>query len=311
MSCKKPFGPRQILWTRTFLLLSHRLAMQLKKHVAVVVTIYNAHSAVSRLLRSLSKTTQNAGKLRFIFVDDASTDPEITRSLKLFCKERRNSCVIRHNKNRGYTKSVLAGIKRAPRKWDVLLLNSDTVVFENWLEELQNCAYEDRRIASVNPLTNNCLYASVVNWPNGGRMSLQQASQVARALRRENGSKSSYPVLSTFGFCMYLKRSAFQRLNSFDLKLFPRGYGEEVDWCFKSQKMGYTHRLCSTAFVFHKGGASFSKKERKRNLIQSTRLLAFHFPNEFRDYNLQFKKKSFRKWISQVQKKLGAPFETQ
>ena len=143
---------------------------------------------------------------------------------------------------------------------DVVLLNSDTEVTNNWLEKMITCAYSNDYIATVTALTNNGTIASVPNFGIDNElpknMSLEQYAKMIEEI-----SLKRYPELTTGnGFCMYIKRKVIEEIGLFDDITFEKGYGEENDFCYRALDHGYTNVLCDDTFIYHKGTQSFKKE---------------------------------------------------
>ena len=78
---------------------------------------------------------------------------------------------------------------------------------------------------------------------------------------------------------MYIKRQVINEVGLFDSKTFQRGYGEENDFCFRAQQLGYHDVLCDDTYIYHSGSVSFTNNEEKRRLIQShERILEDRYP---------------------------------
>ena len=79
------------------------------------------------------------------------------------------------------------------------------------------------------------------------------------------------PVLN--GFCLYVKRSVFNEIGLFDESVFPDGYGEENDFCFRAVDAGYELRLVTNAYVFHAKTKSFGADRRKNLIAKANKIL--------------------------------------
>ena len=140
---------------------------------------------------------------------------------------------------------------------DVVILNSDCVVAEGWLEGLRRAAYSDSRVATVTTLTN---HGTIVSFPhrNEPRAGIPQdwsLDQVAGAIRARG--TQHYPVIPTaIGHCVYIRRSALDLAGRFD-DAFAPGYEEEVDFSQRCVIRGLTHVVADDVFVLHEGGGSF------------------------------------------------------
>lgn len=242
---------------------------------AIVVPIYNSPQCVQRCITALLRHTHPAR--RKILIDDASTDPVIAEILRKFA--RRPDVLIRRNeRNLGYTASCNLGIELAG-KADVVLLNADTQVGPRWLERLRLTAYSDARIGTVTAVSDNAGAFSVPDLesycPIPERWTLEQTQ---RALLQQCGG--CLPQLPTGnGFCMYVKREAFDRVGVLDAQAFPVGYGEENDLCQRAEVAGFRHVIAGDVLVQHERSASFGEERRVALGAQGMAVLRERWPD--------------------------------
>jgi GT2 family glycosyltransferase len=220
----------------------------------VVVPVYGAPDALAACLESLRLTLPADAQV--LVCDDASPDPQIARQLADWTSRVPFRVRIeRRARNLGFVANVnLAFAESAPG--DVVLLNSDTVTTRGWLQALVACADSDPRIATITPWSNNAEICSFPRFCEASEIPEQPdlVAEAASAL-----GPGDYPDLPTgVGFCMYVRRAMLDQLGDFDAATFGRGYGEENDLCFRAAGHGWRNVLCETAFVAHRGGASFA-----------------------------------------------------
>lgn len=218
----------------------------------VVVPIYNAAAMVGDMLQSLQRTLRADD--RVILIDDASTEASIGGMLEAFQQTAAFAVSILHNeRNLGFVRTVNRGMAASQR--DVVLLNSDTVVTQGWLDRIQQAAASDSRIATITPFSNN---AEICSFPLFCKANPAPRDPEGVALSLATLTPE-YPDLPTaVGFCMYIRRQVLSEIGDFDAATFGRGYGEENDFCMRAAAHGWRNVLCETAFVVHCGGASFS-----------------------------------------------------
>ena len=222
---------------------------------AIVVPVYNAPAETEACLLSLLMHTSSG--CRIIVIDDASPDPRIRAILNRY--DGRGPIEVFHNAdNLGYTRTVNRGIELAGRA-DVVLLNSDTQVTPGWLRNLRLAAYSSKRIGSATPFSNN---AGAFSAPVVGRSNPIPGSvgldDYARAISQV--SLRAYPETPTGnGFCMYVRRDCIDATGPFDAEAFPRGYGEENDFCMRSGRLGWRHVIDDATLIYHVRSASFGK----------------------------------------------------
>lgn len=229
------------------------------KNIDIIVPIYNAYEFTEECIKSVIKNT-DLSKHTLLLINDKSPDEKILPMLLKYKNENKDKQIVvfDNEQNMGFVKTVNKGMQYSEN--DVILLNSDTEVTKNWIEKIQKCAYSNKYIATVTPLTNNGTICSVPNFGIDNElpqnMTLEEYAEMI-----EKSSKSRYPELTTGnGFCMYIKREVIVELGLFDDKTFEKGYGEENDFCYRALDHGYTNVLCDNTFIYHKGTQSFKKE---------------------------------------------------
>lgn len=248
------------------------------KQCDIIIPIYNAYDCLKECVDSVIQNTDLKNDNSLILIDDKSPDERIKKYLEILIDEYKdiNIKVLYNDVNLGFVGTVNKGMKYS--KNDVLLLNSDTEVPPNWIDNIKKCAYSEKNVASVTPLSNN---ATLVSVPEGLQVNdiPQNMSFKEYAKLVNDVSFNSYPVLPTaHGFCMYIRREALNNVGYFDEKTFGKGYGEENDFSYRCLDYGYKHLLCDNTIVYHKESQSFS--ESKEALINNNmKILQKRYPN--------------------------------
>jgi GT2 family glycosyltransferase/glycosyltransferase involved in cell wall biosynthesis len=231
----------------------------------VVVAIHGACDAVRRCVDSVLVRTDRP--YRLLLIDDASPQSAIATLLRSYGDRHPYVEVLSHEENRGYTATINAGCRHADG--DVVLLNSDTEVTDGWLTKLQAVAYSRADVATVTPLSNAAGAFSVpevnANLELPGWLGVSDMGALVERL----SDKVRSDVPTGNGFCMYIRRSALDRIGGFDEQGFPRGYGEENDFCMRADAAGFVHLVDDATFVYHQRSASFG--DEKRELIERAR----------------------------------------
>ncbi|MBS3896173.1 glycosyltransferase [Silanimonas sp.] len=219
----------------------------------VVVPVFNALEALDACLAALDRSLPPGTRVHL--ADDASTDPRVPDLLKAWIgRTRLDAHLVRRARNLGFPGNCNAAFAETGPA-DLVLLNTDTVPAGDWLQRLRACAASDARIASATPWSNN---GEIVSFPRfvAPNPLPDEPWRLAKAAARLT---PRYPVLPTaVGFCMFLRRAALEALGGFDAATFGRGYGEENDWCLRTEAHGWRHVLCDDAYVAHLGHASFA-----------------------------------------------------
>jgi GT2 family glycosyltransferase/glycosyltransferase involved in cell wall biosynthesis len=224
-----------------------------RPRVSIIVPVYNAPEDLARCLASVVAGTHGAARL--IVLDDASTDPRVADVLAPY-----RGCpgieVHTNAFNLGFTATCNRGIELAGRD-DVVLLNSDAVVPARWLEGLVAAAYSAPDIATATPLSDN---AGPFSAPETGIANTLPPGLGVDDLSRlvAQASLATYPEVPTgHGFCLYLRRDAMNVIGQLDAAAFPRGYGEENDFCMRALRAGLRNLVDDRTYVCHRRSASF------------------------------------------------------
>lgn len=190
-----------------------------------------------------------------LIADDASKDPQIAELARAFAASRAQVEVICRPMNLGFVGNVNLAVQAM--SGDFILLNSDTRPTPGFADAMAACAQGDPRIATITPWSNN---AEICSWPRMCEVNPwpdeDSATEIAAAAADLRDPPAELPT--AVGFCMYVRRRAWDELRGFDESLFGRGYGEENDFCLRAEGHGWRNVLCPQAYVPHRGGASFA-----------------------------------------------------
>ena len=275
---------------------SQELYQRLKgKPVDIIVPIYNGMNLLPPLLESIPRTKM---PYHLFLIDDKSPDQSVLPMLHDYAAKMGNVTVVENQENLGYTRSVNKGLSLA--KGHVVLLNSDVRLPMYWLERLMTPILMDSRVASVTPFTNSGTICSFPRFLENNDLYLGlSVDKIDTAFGR---LKPQYTVIPTgVGFCMALSRGALTVVGQYDEESFPRGYGEENDWCQRAEKAGFRNVMAENLFVYHQHGATFTPEEKQKLIqIHSLRLNQKH-PNYDADVQSYIKLDPAKKYRETVQ----------
>jgi GT2 family glycosyltransferase/glycosyltransferase involved in cell wall biosynthesis len=228
-----------------------------RRNVAVVVPVYRGTEATLACLDSVFAAVP--ARTRIIVVDDAGPEPELARALDRLSRQRRIR-LLRHTQNRGFPASANAGFRaalRLPGRPDVVLLNSDTLVPQGWVEGLRTAVHGAPDIGTATPLSND---ATILSYPDVTAANPAPApaefARLARLAGKVNAGVAE-EVPTAVGFCMYIRRECLAEAGLFREDLFAQGYGEENDFCMRARHLGWRHIGVPSVFVAHRGAQSF------------------------------------------------------
>jgi GT2 family glycosyltransferase len=244
---------------------------QRAKLTDVIIPVYRGREETLACIDSVLTTVDHG--VRVVAVDDATDDPALAAALDELAADGRIT-LLRNSENKGFVISANRALALHPTH-DAVLLNSDTLVFHDWLARLRAAAYSEPAVGTVTPLSNS---GSIASYP----LALGAAVTPEYAAALHAFATSTHPGISVeipvgVGFCLYMRRDCLNDVGDLDAAVFGKGYGEEVDFCMRARRRGWSHRLAADVFVYHSGGISFGAR-RAALLDRSQRLLNLRHP---------------------------------
>jgi GT2 family glycosyltransferase/glycosyltransferase involved in cell wall biosynthesis len=240
-------------------------------HTDVIIPVYRGREETLACIDSVLATVGR--DVRIIAVDDATDDPMLAGALDALAADGRIT-LLRNTENLGFVASVNRALALSTTH-DAVLLNSDTLVFDDWLPRLQMAAYSGPAVGTVTPLSNS---GSIASYPRalGAEVSSEDAAALhALAASTHPGIVVEIPV--GVGFCLFVRRDCLRDVGNLDAAVFGTGYGEEVDFCLRARRRGWSHQLAADVYVYHAGGLSFGRR-RAALLDRSRRLINLRYP---------------------------------
>jgi GT2 family glycosyltransferase len=220
----------------------------------IIIPAYRGLPETRRCIESVL-ASRNRLAATVVVVDDCSPEPELSGYLDALAAAGRIE-LLRNAANRGFVASVNRAMALHPER-DVVLLNSDTEVANDWLDRLHRAAHGAPDVGTVTPFSNNATICSYpyLDWPGGvpGRLGLAGLD----ALVAEANAGVTVDLPTAIGFCMYIRRDCLAAVGPFDEATFGRGYGEENDFCLRAEATGWRNVLAADVFVYHQGSVSF------------------------------------------------------
>ena len=246
----------------------------MNSELSIIIPFFNATNETIACVRSILNS--DAADCLIYILDDAST--EGSSALISEFEQNKNIKIISNFRNRGYTRNVSIGLNLVDSEF-LCILNSDTLVPENWSYNLLQTLKSNTRIAAVGPMSNSASYQSFpcLMDSNSGSFSLNNGlgfeetdrEDVSQALQfLSQGLILDVSILN--GFCTIFRRSLLEEIGGFNTESFPDGYGEENDVCIRLRANGYHLALNLGVFVHHQKSKSFGHKRKKSLSMRGT-----------------------------------------
>ncbi|WP_422409311.1 MULTISPECIES: glycosyltransferase [unclassified Endozoicomonas] len=236
-------------------------APSLASEVDIIVPVYSGLLETQNCIQSVLNATYKT-PYEIIVINDAGPDSTLNEWLRDLANQQKIT-LYENSVNLGFVGTVNKGMKLHPKR-DVILLNSDTIVANNWLDRLKDAAYRNKHIATVTPFSNN---ASILSFPKPCyENSLPTGftiQEVDHHFKEQNtGIITDLPT--AHGYCMFIRRAALNQIGYFDEELWGRGYAEENDFSLRAAQAGWRNVLAADTFVQHVGSVSFSSSAHAR-----------------------------------------------
>ncbi len=240
--------------------------------IDIIIPVYDGLKETIECIESVL-SVKNDLLFNVIIINDKSPNNQITQYLDEITDFRVE--VIINEKNLGFVKTVNKGMRQS--KNDVILLNSDTIVTNNWIDKMYRAAYSSPKVATVTALTNNGTISSVPYF-NQDNIIPEGYTLESFAKLVEDCSLKHYPIIPTaVGHAMYIKRSVLNKIGLFDEDNFGKGYCEENEFSARVIREGLLNILADDTYIYHHGSTSFKGEKLKRIKKNKKVLYKKHF----------------------------------
>ncbi|MGA2092320.1 MAG: glycosyltransferase family 2 protein [Sedimentisphaerales bacterium] len=246
---------------------------------SIIIVNWNTKDRLKECLCSIYEQNVRC-TYEVIVVDNASSDG----SIEMVKREFPRVILVENQENKGFAAANNIGINAAKGRY-YLLLNSDTVVLGNVIDEVVSFADSESRVAVVgcrvlNPdrtLQPTCfMFPSLLNMILSS-IYLYKLFPRSRFLGREQmtwwNRDDTREVEVVTGCFMLVRRQAVEEVGVLDERFFM--YGEETDWCYRFKQAGWKVVFAPVGQIIHFGGASSSKMAAGKTLQLRGAILQF------------------------------------
>mgnify|MGYP000974911491 FL=1 len=209
--------------------------------VSVIVLNYNAGELLLNCIESIKKSAYK--NLEIIVVDNISTD----KSQKI-CKEKYPDIkLIQNDENFGYCEGNNIGIREAEGDY-IIILNPDTIVESNWIEELISAynkfgegLYQPKHLS----LNKKTVYMSAGNMLN--------IFGFGYAREKGNKDENQFNKIEEIGYasgtCLFTSSAVLKKVGLFDPFIFL--YHDDLDLGWRASQLGIKSYYVPTSLIYH------------------------------------------------------------
>lgn len=241
----------------------------MKKEAAILVLNYNGKHFLKDCLNSVFK--QNGVSFDVFLIDNASSDGSVDFVKKNFP----NVLLIENKKNLNFTGGYNVAFNQTMNEYKYLvLLNNDTIVYEDWLKELVRTAAGNEKIGAVTSaivdkegiLTDGAggYFVNLLTGTNAGCFSRKKITEIP---------KVPYPVFYGSGCSLLIKSNVLEKVGLFDENFL--AYYEEIDLCWRMHLLGYQVFCNPKSYLFHIGSGSWGHSPKSSFLAERNRILTY------------------------------------
>jgi hypothetical protein len=240
--------------------------------LSVTILSYSTRKLTLSCLKSLDKYPLSE-KFEVIVIDNSSSDNSVLE-VKKFRPQNYRLSLIENKSNKGFARANNQGIKKAKGKY-ILLLNSDTLVTKNVLNDLVAFAESHPDVGVVGPKllnTDGSSQPSVFRLPTLARAFKQYILRAGKVLDKyAPNAKRPVEVESVVGAAFLITPVARIKVGLLNERYFM--YFEDLDYCRRVRKAGLKVFYLPSTEITHIHGASgkISSTQSER-LIQSSKI---------------------------------------
>lgn len=241
----------------------------MKNHISIIIVNYNTPEDTKATIDSLNQIEHTGFDYRIVVVDNGSKD--LLTFSKAFLKKNNRVDLLRSESNLGFSGGNNLGIQHAIDHYDsdyYLLLNSDTIVTKDFLQELYKMMRRDPKIglaASKIYFYKNYEYfensyseqeKGKVIWYVGGEVDWTNLLSYHIGIDEVDRGQFEEEKETDFatGCVMMISREVIERIGPLDDRFFL--YSEDVDYSLRVRKAGLKVMYCPSSVVYHKIGRS-------------------------------------------------------
>ncbi len=226
----------------------------MRSDIAIVILNWNGSELLQRFLPSVLK---NSTQARIYVIDNGSTD----NSLETLYSDFKDVKVIALDKNYGFAGGYNEGLKSVDESI-LCLLNSDVRVEGNWITPITDL-FKNPEIGIVQPKILDEKNPEFFEYAGaaGGFIDFLGypycRGRLFSNIEKDDGQyDDEIPVFWATGACLFIRNELFKKLEGFDDRYF--AHQEEIDLCWRAQRIGYQVWYTSKSKVFHLGGSTLA-----------------------------------------------------
>lgn len=228
-----------------------QIIMEFKEHAAAnplctvnktafVILSYNDCELLKGCIESIRKHNLPSS-YELVVVDNASTDSSVA-----WLKEQKDIKLLCNTENMGFPGGCNQGVKMSSPDADILLLNSDTLVYQNSIFNLRMCLYSDVSVGAAGSVSNRAGNRQKIACPCTTDEEYESFARKINSSWEQICDARIYLI----GFAMLVKREVLDAIGMLDVRFSP-GQFEDNDLGLRINQSGKRCVLCKNSFIRH------------------------------------------------------------
>ena len=249
--------------------------------LAIVILNYNGQPFLAKFLPTV---LAHADGHQVFVADSASTDDSVAFVQTHFPDIR----VIELPRNDGYAGGYNAALERIRTQHEPFryyaLPNSDIEVTPGWIPPVLSLMDANPKIAACQPKIRS--YSQRALFEHAGAAGgfvdwlgyVFCRGRIFATFELDRGQyDDSRPVFWATGACLFVRADVFHQTGGFDAQFF--AHMEEIDWCWRVQRLGYQVWACGQSVVYHVGGGTLPKSNPHKTFLNYRNSLFMLYKN--------------------------------
>ncbi|GAB3693974.1 glycosyltransferase family 2 protein [Spirosoma flavus] len=229
--------------------------------LAIVILNYNGKPFLEKFLPNV---LAHADGHPVYVADSASRDDSVTFLRATFPTVR----VIELPHNEGYAGGYNRALDIVRTTYGgatyYVLLNSDIEVTVNWIQPILTLLETNQNVVACQPKIRSYQEQQLFEHAGAAGGFLDWLGyvfcrgRIFATFETDHGQyDDNRSVFWATGACLFVRSSVFHQLGGFDADFF--AHMEEIDWCWRAQRLGYEVWACGQSTVYHVGGGTLPK----------------------------------------------------
>jgi riboflavin kinase/FMN adenylyltransferase len=241
---------------------------QAQKEAQVTIAILN-YNGVELLESYLPMIEYSSSKYTYevLVIDNHSSDLSVD-----FIKEWYPEIkIIELSKNYGFAEGYNKGLLNIQSEY-VVIINSDVLVTENWLDPIIDTMERDKSLGIVQPVIKSLEYKDHFEYAGaaGGYIDIFGypfcRGRIFDTVEKDEGQYSNdAEIFWASGATMVCRSKLFKSLGGFDGGFF--AHQEEIDFCWRAKSAGYNIKCITASTVYHLGGGTLDYQNPRKDFL--------------------------------------------